>query len=137
VPQWKRIQRTGPADWSSAPAREERVVDEAIEKGVQRGGMRSPTGAGAPRFSPDPNGAVARHTSGAQMDDAVDILEGELGGQVPDGLTQLGDEQLLALADLLQDAKARGQEELREGVEDSLSFVPRLMRGPVRRILFG
>ena len=71
------------------------------------------------------------------MDDAVDILEGELGGQVPDGLTQLGDEQLLALADLLQDAKARGQEELREGVEDSLSFVPRLMRGPVRRILFG
>jgi len=71
------------------------------------------------------------------MDDAVDILEGELGGHVPDGLTQLGDEQLLALADLLQDAKARGQEELREGVEDSLNFVPRLMRGPVRRILFG
>ena len=71
------------------------------------------------------------------MDDAVDILEGELGGQVPDGLTSLTDEQLLALADLLQDAKARGQEELQEGVEDSLSFVPRLMRGPVRKILFG
>ena len=71
------------------------------------------------------------------MDDAVDILEGELGGQVPDGFTQLTDEQLLVLADLLQDAKARGQEELREGVEDSLNFVPRLMRGSVRKILFG
>jgi hypothetical protein len=71
------------------------------------------------------------------MDDAVDILEGELGGEVPVGFEQLSDEQLLALADLLQDAKVRGQEELRDGVEDSLNFVPRLMRGSVRRILFG
>ncbi|MBW3608028.1 MAG: hypothetical protein KY463_06685 [Actinobacteria bacterium] len=71
------------------------------------------------------------------MDDAVDILEEELGAPVPDGLTQLSDEQLLALADLLQDAKARGQEELQDGVEDSLNFVPRLMRGSVRKILFG
>lgn len=71
------------------------------------------------------------------MDDAVDILEGELGGPVPDGFTQLTDEQLLALADLLQDARERGQEELREGVQDALNFVPRLMRGPVRKILFG
>ena len=43
------------------------------------------------------------------MDDAVDILEGELGGRVPDGLTILSDEQLLALADLLQEARERGQ----------------------------
>lgn len=71
------------------------------------------------------------------MDDAVDILEGELGGAVPVGLEQLSDEQLLALADLLQDAKARGQEQLHDGVEDSLNFVPRLMRGSVRKILFG
>ena len=71
------------------------------------------------------------------MDDAIDILEGELGGPLPDGFENLSDEQLLALADLLQDARARGQEELREGVEESLSFVPRLMRGPVRKILFG
>ena len=71
------------------------------------------------------------------MDDAVDILEGELGGPVPDGFQHLSDEQLLALADLLADARARGQEELHEGVEDSLNFVPRLMRGPVRKILFG
>jgi len=71
------------------------------------------------------------------MDDAVDILEGELGGEVPVGFEQLDDEQLLALADLLQDARARGQAELHDGVEDSLNFVPRLMRGSVRKILFG
>ena len=71
------------------------------------------------------------------MDDAMDILEVELGGAVPDGFTQLGDEQLLELADLLQEAKARGQEELREGVEESLDFIPRLMRGSVRKMLFG
>jgi hypothetical protein len=71
------------------------------------------------------------------VDDAVDILEGELGGAVPDGFTQLSDEQLLALADLLQDAKALGQEELQDGLEESLNIVPRLMRGSVRKILFG
>ncbi len=71
------------------------------------------------------------------MDDAVDILEEELGAPLPDGFTHLSDEQLLALADLLQDAKARGQAELHDGVEDSLNFVPRLMRGSVRKILFG
>jgi len=71
------------------------------------------------------------------MDDAVDILEGELGGAVPDGFTQLTDEQLLGLADLLQDARALGQEELQEGLEESLNHVPRLARGSVRKILFG
>lgn len=71
------------------------------------------------------------------MDDAVDILAGELGGEVPAGFERLSDEQLLALADLVQDARARGQAELRDGVEDSLNFVPRLMRGSVRKILFG
>lgn len=71
------------------------------------------------------------------MDDAIDILERELGGPVPDGLHGLTDEQLLALADVVADARRRGQDELREGVEDSLNFVPRLMRGSVRKILFG
>jgi hypothetical protein len=71
------------------------------------------------------------------MDDAVDILEGELGGPVPSGFERLTDDQLLLLADLLQEAKALGQEELRDGLEESLDIVPRLMRGPVRKILFG
>ena len=71
------------------------------------------------------------------MDDAVDILERELGARLPDGFSALSDEQLLALADLLHDAKARQRHELEDGVEESLNIVPRLMRGPVRKILFG
>jgi len=71
------------------------------------------------------------------MADAVDILEDELGARIPDGLELLSARDLTALADLLHDAKARQAQDLDEGVEDSLNFVPRLMRGPVRKILFG
>ncbi|MDP2709658.1 MAG: hypothetical protein Q8O56_00445 [Solirubrobacteraceae bacterium] len=71
------------------------------------------------------------------MDDAVDIIEQELGGQIPEGLEALADEQLLALADLLHDAKERQKRELEAGLEESLNIVPRLMRGSVRKILFG
>ncbi len=71
------------------------------------------------------------------MADAVDILEQELGAAMPDGLKALPDDRLLALADLLHDARARQKQQLDEGVEQSLDIVPRLMRGPVRRILFG
>jgi hypothetical protein len=68
---------------------------------------------------------------------AVDTLEDELGGPLPEGLDVLSAKQLQTLADLLADAKERQAQELREGVEDSLNFVPRLMRGSVRKILFG
>jgi len=68
---------------------------------------------------------------------AADILEDELGARMPDGLDALSAKQLVLLADLLRDAKQRQARELHEGVEESLHFVPRLMRGPVRKILFG
>lgn len=71
------------------------------------------------------------------MADAVDILEQELGATVPDGLHELSDDQLLTLADLLRGARARQKQQLDDGVEDSLDIVPRLMRGPVRKMLFG
>jgi len=68
---------------------------------------------------------------------AVDTLERELGGPVPEGVEALSAAELATLADLLASAKKRQAQELTEGVEDSLNFVPRLMRGPVRKILFG
>ncbi len=68
---------------------------------------------------------------------AVDTLERELGGPVPEGVETLSAAELATLADLLASAKKRQARELTEGVEDSLNFVPRLMRGPVRKILFG
>lgn len=68
---------------------------------------------------------------------AVDTLEDELGGPIPEGLEVLSADQLQTLADLLAAAKARQAQELQQGVQESLDIVPRLMRGPVRRILFG
>lgn len=68
---------------------------------------------------------------------AVDTLENELGAPLPGGLDVLSAKELGTLADLLAAAKARQADELQEGVEESLNIVPRLMRGPVRKILFG
>jgi hypothetical protein len=70
-------------------------------------------------------------------DDAIDTLEEELGARIPEGIEVLADDELLLLADLLHEAKASQAQELDEGVEGSLDIVPRLMRGPVRKMLFG
>jgi hypothetical protein len=85
----------------------------------------------------DPNAAMRRHTLWLHMHDGVDILEQELGAQLPDGISQLSGAELEALAELLREAKAHQKQELDEGVEGSLDIIPRLMRGPVRKILFG
>jgi len=70
-------------------------------------------------------------------DDAIDILEEELGARVPEGIEVLSDDELAVLADLLHTAKANQARELEDGVKGSLDIVPRLMRGPVRKMLFG
>ncbi|HEX4364728.1 MAG TPA: hypothetical protein VHZ75_09270 [Solirubrobacteraceae bacterium] len=85
----------------------------------------------------DPNAVMPRHTLWLRMHDGVDILEQELGAQAPEGFAQLSGDQLRALAELLREARTRQKHELDEGVEGSLDIVPRLMRGPVRKILFG
>lgn len=68
---------------------------------------------------------------------ALRDLEAELGGRAPDGLQALSDAQLRAFTELLHDTKARQSESLRAAVEQSLEIVPRMCRGPVRKILFG
>lgn len=71
------------------------------------------------------------------MASAVDTLEAQLGGRIPEGLEVLSAAELATLAGLLREARRRQARELDEGVEESLDFVPRLVRGPVRKILFG
>ena len=68
---------------------------------------------------------------------ALGALEAELGGRAPDGLDALDAQGLRALTVLLHDAKARQSEALDAAVDQSLEFVPRVMRGSVRKILFG
>jgi hypothetical protein len=67
----------------------------------------------------------------------VRALESELGGRAPDGLEALGEAQLRAFTDLLREAKRRQSEALQAATEEALEIVPRMARGPVRKILFG
>jgi len=64
-------------------------------------------------------------------------LEAELGGRAPDELAALSAKDLRAFADVIRDAKARQSQELEAAVEQSLGVVPRLLRGTIRKILFG
>ena len=71
------------------------------------------------------------------MATAADILEDELGARIPEGVAVLPAAELGTLTDLLRSAKRRQAQQLEAGVEDALDVVPRLMRGPVRKIVFG
>jgi hypothetical protein len=64
-------------------------------------------------------------------------LEAELGGPVPDGLRALTDAQLHAFTGALCEAKRRQSGALESAVQESLEIVPRMVRGPVRKMLFG
>jgi hypothetical protein len=68
---------------------------------------------------------------------AQGLLEEELDMQLPDGLRALTDEELTDLADRVLEAKQRQSLALEVGIDDALAIVPRLVRGPVRKILFG
>ncbi len=68
---------------------------------------------------------------------AMRSLEAELGDRVPDGLERLTDEELSDLADCLHDAKLRQSQSLDDAIEEALEIVPRLLRGSMRKVLFG
>ena len=65
------------------------------------------------------------------------LLEEELDMQLPDGLRALTDEELTDLADRVLEVKQRQSLALEVGIDDALEIVPRLVRGPARKILFG
>jgi hypothetical protein len=67
----------------------------------------------------------------------IRALEAELGGPAPDGLRALTDAQLSAITEVLAEAKRRQSGALESAVRESLEIVPRMARGPVRKILFG
>jgi len=67
----------------------------------------------------------------------LQALERELGGRPPDGLSVLSDADLRAFAELLHEARKRQSAALESAVEESLEIVPRMVRGPVRKALFG
>jgi hypothetical protein len=62
-------------------------------------------------------------------------LEAALGGALPDGVRALRPEHLDHLAGALTAARASQERALAAAGERSLRFVPRLLRGPVRKVL--
>lgn len=64
-------------------------------------------------------------------------LEAELGARPPDGLQSLAAADLRSLTALLRTAKERQSHALDAAVGEALEIVPRMVRGPVRKILFG
>jgi hypothetical protein len=67
--------------------------------------------------------------------DALSALDAQLGAAAPDGLGQLSDDELCHLAAAVSDARRRQARALGEAGERALGHIPRLLRGPVRRIV--
>jgi hypothetical protein len=62
-------------------------------------------------------------------------LEAQLGEPPPEALRALGREQLVDLAGALRGARLRQMAELAAAGERAFDSLPRLLRGPVRKIL--
>lgn len=65
------------------------------------------------------------------------ILKPELGGSIPSGLDALTEDELTGFAAMLRVAKRRQSQQLESAVDEALDIVPRLLRGTIRKILFG
>jgi hypothetical protein len=62
-------------------------------------------------------------------------LEEQTGGPVPEGLNVLSDDELRHLAEAIRTARSRQAEALAAAGERALGKIPRLLRGPVRRVV--
>lgn len=65
----------------------------------------------------------------------LQTLEAQLGGKAPPGLAALNDEQLSDLADAVHSAKRRQAAELAAAGDQAFGHIPRLLRGPIRKML--
>lgn len=65
---------------------------------------------------------------------ALRALQEQLGGKVPAGLAELEPEHLEHLAGAVQEARRRQGQALAQAGERALSHIPRVLRGPIRRI---
>jgi hypothetical protein len=64
-------------------------------------------------------------------------LEAQLGQSVPRGVARLSAEELNDLADAVRLARRRQAEALSEAGERALHRIPRLLRGPIRKVAGG
>jgi hypothetical protein len=62
-------------------------------------------------------------------------VEAQIGSEPPAGLTRLSDEELNDLATAIRDARRRQAAEIEAAAERALGYVPRLLRGPLRKVV--
>ncbi len=67
--------------------------------------------------------------------DGLSQLREQLSGDVPEGVTALGDADLADLAHAIRDARHREGQALAAAGERALEHVPRLLRGPIRKVV--
>jgi len=63
-----------------------------------------------------------------------DALRRALGGRAPEGLQSLTGDERAHLAEAVSDARRRQARALAQGGERALQHIPRLLRGPIRRL---
>ena len=68
-------------------------------------------------------------------DDAYIALRARLGDSAPDSLRTLSDTELRHLSDALADARHRQAAALAAAADRALSHIPRVLRGPIKRIV--
>jgi hypothetical protein len=67
--------------------------------------------------------------------DAFTSLSAQLRGPAPAGLRELSEDELADLAAALADARHRQAAALAEAGDRALGHIPRLLRGPIKRIV--
>lgn len=71
------------------------------------------------------------------MGTGQDRLRQLFDSEVPCGIAELDDAQLIALADAIDATRRRQADALARAAEDGLAMIPRVLRGPVRKVLSG
>jgi hypothetical protein len=66
-----------------------------------------------------------------------DRLTREYGGALPPGLAALDATDRDRIADAIDAARTRQARALAKATEGGLDFIPKLLRGPVKKVLFG
>jgi predicted DNA-binding transcriptional regulator YafY len=67
--------------------------------------------------------------------DAFTALSAQLPGTAPEALRDLSEDELADLAAAVADARHRQAAALAQASERALSHIPRLLRGPIKRIV--
>ncbi|HEY2316741.1 MAG TPA: hypothetical protein VGH67_00455 [Solirubrobacteraceae bacterium] len=68
-------------------------------------------------------------------DDAFSALRAQLGETAPDALRALTEEELRDLGAAIADARHRQAAALAEAGDRALGHIPRLLRGPIKRVV--